>query len=152
MSKVQRHQKILELVRAGGVQNQEQLREILARQGFEVNQSTLSRDVRDLELVKGARGYLLPTPDAAPALPPTARKPQNALSAFLLNAVAAQNLVVLKTAPGHAQPLAVALDRAPMPEVVGSLAGDDTILLVTADATAAKALADRLLQMARTPA
>jgi|RhiMethySRZTD1v2_1073278.scaffolds.fasta_scaffold241275_2 transcriptional regulator of arginine metabolism len=152
MSKVQRHQKILELVRAGGVQNQEQLRAILASQGFAVNQSTLSRDVRDLELVKGARGYQLATPDAPPALPRTARKPQNALAAFLLTAVAAQNLVVLKTAPGHAQPLAVALDRSPLPEVIGSLAGDDTILLVTADATTAKALADRLLQMARAPA
>jgi transcriptional regulator of arginine metabolism len=152
MSKVLRHQKILELVRAGGVRNQDQLRSLLARHGFQVNQSTLSRDLRELELVKGARGYQLPSPDADAAVPPTVRRLESALQSLLLSATTAQNLVVLKTAPGHAQALAVALDRAPMSEIVGSLAGDDTILVVTSDAAAAKAVADRLLQIARRPA
>ena len=151
MGKVLRHQKIVELVKAGGVPNQEQLRALLARHGFEVNQSTLSRDIHELELVKGARGYQLPTSGGAAPASPTARKLASALSTFLLQVLPAQNLVLLKTAPGHAQALAVALDREPMSEILGSLAGDDTILLVTADLAAAKAVADRLLEMARKP-
>jgi transcriptional regulator of arginine metabolism len=151
MSKSLRHQKILELVRSGHVLSQEQLKEQLAQQGFDVNQSTLSRDIRQLELVKGARGYQLPSPDAA-AIPPTARKIENALAAYLQQAVPAQNLVVLKTGPGHAPALAVALDRVPMDGVIGSIAGDDTILLVTPDAETARRLADRLLAIARAPA
>jgi transcriptional regulator of arginine metabolism len=152
MSKVLRHQKIVELVRAGGVLNQEQLREKLLAHGFEVNQSTLSRDLRELELVKGARGYQLPSADAVAVVPPTARKLESALSNFLQSAIPAQNLVVLKTAPGHAGALAVALDRAPVAGILGSLAGDDTILLVTADVDAARTVADRLLGIARAPA
>jgi transcriptional regulator of arginine metabolism len=151
MSKSLRHQKILELVRSGHVLSQEQLKEQLAQQGFDVNQSTLSRDIRQLELVKGARGYQLPSPDAA-AIPPTARKIENALAAYLQQAVPAQNLVVLKTGPGHAPALAVALDRVPMEGVIGSIAGDDTILLVTPDAETARRLAERLLATARAPA
>jgi transcriptional regulator of arginine metabolism len=151
MSKSLRHQKILELVRSGHVLSQEQLREQLAQQGHDVTQSTLSRDSRELELVKGGRGYQLPSPDAA-AIPPTARKIENALAAYLQQAVPAQNLVVLKTGPGHAPALAVALDRVPMDGVIGSIAGDDTILLVTPDADTARRLADRLLALARAPA
>ena len=150
-SKSLRHQKILELVGSGHVVSQEQLRERLAEQGFDVNQSTLSRDIRELELVKGAKGWQLPTPDAA-AIPPTARKIENALAAYLQHAIPAQNLVVLKTGPGHAPALAVALDRVPIDGVVGSIAGDDTILLVTPDAEAARRIAARLLAMARGPA
>jgi len=152
MSKVLRHQKILELVRAGGVPNQERLRARLREHGFEVNQSTLSRDLRELELVKGAHGYQLPAADAAPAVAPTARRIERAVPAFLLSATPAQNLIVLKTAPGHAQALAVALDRAPVTGILGSLAGDDTILLVTADPAAAKSIAEHLLRIARAPA
>jgi transcriptional regulator of arginine metabolism len=150
MSKLQRHQKILELVRSGGVLNQEQLRESLAAHGFEVNQSTLSRDLRELELVKGTRGYQLPSPDAA-SVPPTARRIESALPAYLQQAIPAQNLVVLKTGPGHAPALAVALDRVPLEGVVGSVAGDDTILLVTPDSATAQRIADQLLRIARIP-
>lgn len=151
MGKVLRHQKIVELVKAGGVPNQEQLRALLARHGFVVNQSTLSRDLRELELVKGARGYQLPNGGAPAPVSPPARRLASALSTYLLQVVPAQNLVLLKTAPGHANALAVALDREPMSEILGSLAGDDTILLVTADLASAKAVADRLLDMARKP-
>lgn len=151
MSKSLRHQKILELIGSGRVVSQEQLRERLAEQGFDVNQSTLSRDIRELDLVKGAKGWQLPTPDAA-TIPPTARKLENALAAYLQQAIPAQNLVVLKTGPGHAPALAVALDRVPIDGVVGSIAGDDTILLVTPDAETARRIAARLLAMARGPA
>lgn len=151
MSKSLRHQKILELVRSGHLASQEQLRERLAEQGFDVNQSTLSRDIRELELVKGAHGYQLPNPDAA-AIPSSARRIENALTAYLQQAIPAQNLVVLKTGPGHAPALAVALDRVPMDGVIGSIAGDDTILLVTPDAEAARRISERLLAIARSPA
>jgi len=152
MSKALRHQKIVELVRVGGVLNQEQLRALLLQHGFEVNQSTLSRDLRELELVKGGRGYLLPNLDAGPAPAPRKRRLDSALPTFLLSATPAQNLVVLKTPPGHAQALAVALDREPVSGIVGSLAGDDTILLVTTDSATAKNVADHLLEIARAPA
>jgi transcriptional regulator of arginine metabolism len=151
MNKAQRHRKIVELVRAGHVLNQEQLRSLLARDGVEVNQSTLSRDIRELELVKGARGYQLASPESA-AVPPSARKIESALPAYLQQAVPAQNLVVLKTGPGHAQALAVALDRVPLDGVVGSVAGDDTILLVTPDSETARRVADRLLGIAQAKA
>lgn len=148
MSKAQRHQKIVELVRAGGIANQEQLRDRLREHGHEVNQSTLSRDLRELGLVKGARGYLLPTPDAAAAPAPT-RKLPTAISSFLLSAIPAQNLVVLKTAPGHAGALAVALDREPVAGILASLAGDDTILVITPDNATAANVAATLLGMTR---
>ncbi len=148
MSKALRHSKIVELVRAGGVANQEQLRALLRLHGFEVNQSTLSRDLRELLLVKGAKGYQLP-PDATATSP--ARKLPTALAEFLLSAIPAQNLVVLKTAPGHAGALAVVLDREPVAGILASLAGDDTILVITSDSAAAAAVAATLLGMARTP-
>ena len=148
MSKALRHSKIVELVRAGGVANQEQLRALLRDHGFEVNQSTLSRDLRELLLVKGAKGYQLP-PDASAT--PTARKLPAALAEFLLSAIPAQNLVVLKTAPGHAGALAVVLDREPVAGILASLAGDDTILLIAPDSPTAANVAATLLGMARTP-
>ncbi len=150
MSKALRHQKILELVRAGGVLNQEQLRAGLLHHGHEVNQSTLSRDLRELGLVKGAKGYLLPTHDALSAAAPT-RKLPTAVSSFLLSAIPAQNLVVLKTAPGHAGALAVALDREPVVGILASVAGDDTVLVITPDSAAAGNVASTLLAMARAP-
>ncbi len=150
MSKALRHQKILELVRAGGVANQEQLRALLLDHRFEVNQSTLSRDLRELELVKGARGYQLPSPDTPTSVPVTRHLPQ-ALASFLASAIPAQNLVVLKTAPGHAAALAVVLDREPVAGVLASLAGDDTVLLITADSATAASVAAALLAMAGSP-
>jgi transcriptional regulator of arginine metabolism len=150
MSKAQRHQMILELVRAGGIANQDQLRDRLLEHGHEVNQSTLSRDLRELGLVKGARGYQLPATDAAAAPVPTRRLPK-AIASFLLNAIPAQNLVVLKTAPGHAAALAVVLDREPVAGILASLAGDDTILVITPDPATAAAVAAALLAMTGTP-
>lgn len=148
MSKAIRHQKILELVRAGGITNQEQLRARLRDHGQEVNQSTLSRDLRELGLVKGAKGYQLPSPDASATTGPTRRLP-TALATLLLSAVPAQNLVVLKTAPGHAGALAVVLDREPIAGILASLAGDDTVLVITADSATAAKVAATMLAMAQ---
>ena len=151
MSKALRHQKILDLVRTGGVLNQEQLRSMLAHEGMVVNQSTLSRDIRELELVKGARGYQLASPDAPATAAPKTHL-DDAVATYLLSTTPAQNLVVLKTAPGHAQALAVALDRSHLEGILGTLAGDDTVLLVTAEPAVARALHERLLAIARSPA
>jgi len=104
---------------------------------------TLSRDLRDLGVVKGPDGYELPAAGAAPA-----RAEESvwlAARTWLLGATPAQNLVVLRTPAGGAQPLGLAIDKAELAGVVGTIAGDDTVLAVCADAARAKALARELL-------
>ncbi|MFO0980561.1 MAG: hypothetical protein U1E76_02250 [Planctomycetota bacterium] len=147
MSKRIRHKKILELVSSRPIQNQALLQELLELEGFSVTQSTLSRDIKELNLVKGADGYRTPgslqlVPTGRPAL-------QEALVRYLIKAVVAQNLVVLKTAPGDATPLAVALDHGDLAAILGTVAGDDTVLIVTADKDTAATLHHELAIMAR---
>ena len=103
-----------------------------------MTQATLSRDLRDLGVVKAPDGYRLGGP--APALSDLER----ATRQWLLSATPAQNQVVLRTPPGCAQPLALALDGSGLEEIVGTLAGDDTVLVVTQDRPAARRLAHRL--------
>jgi len=134
----QRRRRIVELVRSGPVQSQAALQERLAEEGCEVTQATLSRDLRDLGVVKAPDGYRLGGP--APALSDLER----ATRQWLLSATPAQNQVVLRTPPGCAQPLALALDGSGLEEIVGTLAGDDTVLVVTPDRPAARRLAHRL--------
>src|SRR5262249_9668195 len=98
--------------------------------GIEVNQATLSRDLRAMKLLKGPEGYELP-PDASPAANDAALALWSAVHGWLTSATPAQNLVVLRTPPGGANALAVALDRAGWREVLGTLAGDDTVIIVT---------------------
>lgn len=132
MLKKQRQQAILRLVRTLQVHTQEELAERLRATGVEATQVTLSRDIRELGLVKTPKGYQeMGTP--APAI-----RLEDIVAEFLVEARAAQNLVVLKTTPGSAGPLAVALDSAAWPEIVGTLAGDDTVLVIAPDAGAAE--------------
>lgn len=123
---------VLELVEQQAITSQEQLREQLRAKGIEVTQATLSRDIRDLGLVKraGDGAYRRPAPGETlgPTEPHAALR--RAVAEFLRRCEAVQQLVVLKTDPGQAQPLAVALDRVRLPEVVGTLGGDDTILVI----------------------
>ena len=138
MLKRQRQQEILKQVRTGGVHTQEQLSERLRAVGIEATQVTLSRDIRELGLVKSSSGYqevgsAAPPPDVA-----------EVASEFLTEIRLAHNLVVLKTSPGGASPLAVALDQANWPEVVGTIAGDDTVLVITADERAAEKFTKKL--------
>jgi transcriptional regulator of arginine metabolism len=138
----ERRQRIRRLLARGRVRNQADLQEQLAAEGCDVNQATLSRDLRDLGVVKGPEGYELPAEGAAsPAAEPTL---QQAARTWLLGATPAQNLVVLRTPAGGAQPLGLAIDRARLPGVVGTIAGDDTVLAVCASASRAKALAREL--------
>ncbi|MBL8729197.1 MAG: arginine repressor [Planctomycetes bacterium] len=139
-----RRQRILALLERGPVRNQAELQQQLADAGHEVNQATLSRDLRALGVVKGTDGYELPT---APLSPQTAHQSLwHAVHTWLVGADAAQNLVVLRTPAGGAQPLGVALDRAQLPGLVGTIAGDDTVLAICADARKARALIRRLRQ------
>jgi transcriptional regulator of arginine metabolism len=124
-----RHGQILRLVSGQRIASQEDLRRQLAAQRLRVTQATLSRDLQELRLVKTQEGYKQATalPEEATPLPPLAR----ALAEFLLDVRPAENLLVLKTPPGGAQALAAAVDSAKFSEVAGTIAGDDTVLIIT---------------------
>jgi transcriptional regulator of arginine metabolism len=128
--KLPRHAAILELIRTHRVPSQEALRELLATRGIDVAQATLSRDIRHLGLVKtpddqGGSAYVVPAggADVAPTL-------SRLLPALYVGADGVGNLLVLKTLVGGAQPIAVAIDGEGWPEIVGTIGGDDTILIV----------------------
>jgi transcriptional regulator of arginine metabolism len=138
--KFQRHNAIRELVAHSLVSNQDELRRKLRRRGFEVTQATLSRDIHELRLSKGPGGYSVPgsngngngsgtgavVDDGMPTV-------ADMLGSFGLRVRQAMNQVVIGTAMGGAQPVAAALDRAGWPEVVGTIAGDDTVLVICPD-------------------
>src|SRR6266404_6908287 len=145
MSKLSRHKAILELLDEGPISSQEDLQRRLRRRGLDAGQATLSRDVRELGLVKTADGYSLPGGEAAAEtdLPSVTRLVRE----FVTSVRAAQNLLVTKTSVGSAQPVAAALDEENWPEAIGTIAGDDTILIVCEDKRAAGRLADRIQGM-----
>jgi len=145
MSKLSRHKAILDLLDAGPVASQEDLQRQLHRRGFDAGQATLSRDIRELGLVKSAGGYSLPRRDVAGEtdLPSVSRLVRE----FVTSVRAAQNLLVTKTSIGSAQPVAAALDEENWPEAIGTIAGDDTILIVCENNRAAGRLADRIQGM-----
>src|SRR5580704_10533896 len=145
MNKVYRHGQILKLVRARHLHTQEDLADALRAQGVAATQVTLSRDIRELGLVKTPEGYSEtagPSASAVPGFESIARE-------FLLDVRAAQNLLVLRTPPGHANALASALDNADWPEVAGTIAGDDTVLVVTPTAKAARFLRSKFLRLVK---
>lgn len=145
MNKTLRQRAILELLKHGPVANQEDLEKALRKRGIKVGQATLSRDIRDLGLSKTANGYSLLHGEEVPvpALPPVSRLVRE----FVLEVRAAQNLLVIKTIVGSAQPVAAALDDEDWPEAVGTVAGDDTILIVCPENKDANKLAARIQGM-----
>lgn len=145
MSKLIRHNRILELVSEAPISNQDELRRRLEKAGIEVTQATLSRDIKELGLVKTARGYAVPGADQGPEEPgPSLAR---VVREFVTEIREAQNLLVLKTTAGSAQTVGVALDDEQLPEIVGTIAGDDTVLIVAPDIRACIKLADRLRGM-----
>ena len=139
MSKSFRQGQILKLIRSKQIATQEELATELKGLGIAATQVTLSRDIRDLRLVKTREGYReLNTEESRPQFSMLA-------SEFLHDVRCAQNLVVLKTAPGHANSVAVALDNEEWPEVVGTVAGDDTILVIVPDSRIAEAVYAKFL-------
>lgn len=145
MNKTLRQRVILELVGQGKIASQEELQRALRKRGFKVGQATLSRDIRDLNLSKTAKGYSLAHGESSPgaALPPVSRLVRE----FVLEVRTAQNLLVVKTVVGSAQPVAAALDGEEWPELMGTVAGDDTILIVCPEKRTAKTLAQRIEEM-----
>ena len=145
MSKAARQKAILELLHRGPVESQEELQGFLAKRGFEAGQATLSRDIRELGLVKTPDGYSAgrTTTVAEPVLPSVSRLVRE----FVVDIRLAQNLIVLKTSVGSAQPVAAAVDAEDWPEVVGTLAGDDTILVISPDNRTAQQLVRRIQGM-----
>ena len=145
MTKLARQKAILELVSGHPVPSQEELRHALRRRGGRVTQATLSRDIHELGLVKTAEGYAPPAAETQPdpGLPPVERLVRE----FVAEVRPAQNLLLLKTAPGSAQPVAAALDKQAWKEMVGTIGGDDAILIVCPDRKSAHRLAQRLQEM-----
>jgi len=141
MSKAYRQGQILKLIRTNNLRTQEELARELKLEGIAATQVTLSRDIRELRLVKTLEGYREMLPEEAG--PPF----QLLANEFLHDVRIAQNQVVLKTSPGHANSVAVALDAEDWPEIVGTLAGDDTILVVTHDNNIAEKVRKKLLGM-----
>ena len=142
-----RQGQILKLVAGGAISSQDELRRRLAHLKLRVTQATLSRDLHELQLVKTQEGYKsvhAVAEESAPAHP-LAR----ALKEFLLDLRPAEHLLVLKTPPGGAQPLAAALDAEKFSEVAGTIAGDDTILIVTPRRKAREALQKKLEALVR---
>jgi transcriptional regulator of arginine metabolism len=144
MNKSFRQGQILKVIRNREIYTQDELGRELSQLGIQTTQVTLSRDMRELGLVKTAEGYRqLQTETAGPELSTVANE-------FLLDIRVAQNLVVLRTSPGNANSLAIALDREKLEEVVGTIAGDDTVLVITTDNNTATAFRQRMLDLIST--
>ena len=142
-----RHGQILKLIGGEAVANQDELRRRLGQMGVRVTQATLSRDLRELKLVKTSEGYRpLSTVTETPAPVPQLGR---ALREFLVEVRPAQNMLVLKTPPGGAQPLAAAVDAEHWKEVAGTLAGDDTVLIITPSRSARAAIQQRMEDLLR---
>lgn len=139
----QRRDEILRIVRATEVHSQEELLEILETRGFEVTQPTLSRDLREMGLVKTANGYAEVGEIAAPiAFAPS--KFESVVRSLVISAVPAGTMVVVKTPAAEGQPVALAIDAAGLDGVAGTLGGDDTVFVACTSARAASAVATRI--------
>jgi transcriptional regulator of arginine metabolism len=154
-----RHQLIIDLVTHHEVHSQGELQALLVGEGIEVTQATLSRDLVELDAVKvraagGALVYAVPAEggDRRPTAPAETAAGRQRLARLcgelLVSADASANLVVLRTPPGAAQFLASAFDKAEMPDVLGTIAGDDTVLVIGREPAGGDALARRFLTLA----
>jgi transcriptional regulator of arginine metabolism len=143
--KARRQAFILELIDREPVRTQEQLRRRLRQRGFDATQATISRDITELGLVKRAGDGAYQRSGEATASPESALTAlERAAASFLRSVVRVQQLVVIRTGVGQAQPLAIAIDRARLPEAVGTIGGDDTILVVARSPRRATELVKRL--------
>ncbi len=138
--KQQRHATIREILIKTQVVSQDDLRRQLAARGVHVTQATLSRDARELRLVKGPTGYASTATEAEDDMPGIV----DVLRNFGLRTRLALNLLVLITTTGSAQPVAAGIDYEDWPEVIGTIAGDDTVLIICPDIPQAEALKSRL--------
>lgn len=145
-TRIQRRQRILEILTEYPIRSQQMLCSRLALEGITVTQATLSRDLNEMGVLKGPDRYLAPGGERG--TPADRRLVERTLEKSLLAIDTAGAIVVLRTPPGHADALAIELDRARTSDVVGTIAGDDTIFIAVRDRTRAKALVARLTRMA----
>jgi transcriptional regulator of arginine metabolism len=151
-TKTVRHARIVALIREQMVPSQTALAELLAADGLYVTQATLSRDLEELRAVKVRGSYLIPEENERP-LRPAEEAPARLvrlLRELLTGADASGHLVVLRTPPGAAQFLASAMDRSGLPDLVGTIAGDDTILAVAREGVRGVDLAAKLTGWSKT--
>ncbi|MBN1566534.1 MAG: arginine repressor [Acidobacteria bacterium] len=127
MSKRARQGKILEVTRKRQVHSQEELSSILRQEGIDVTQATLSRDIRELGLVKMRAGYRI-SEESHPVLPDEMLR--RAFKQFVVRTDVSGNIVMIKTSPGNAHSVGVVLDAAQWPEMLGTVAGDDTVFIL----------------------
>ncbi len=143
---IERRNAIVRILRDGVVRRQSDLAQLLRRDGFAVTQSSVSRDLRELGVLKASGRYLLPPDEIS-----RANGDFGALAQFVRSVRrAGSSLTVIKTSIGAASSVAVALDKAEWPEVVGTISGDDTIFIATLDAHAQRRLIERLDSLFRT--
>ena len=149
--KARRQSVILEAIREESIRSQEQLRRHIRTSGFDVTQATLSRDIREMGLVKGGADGAYQAPQRVQPNGSSAEsKLQRALAEQLLRVDRVQQLVLLRTNIGFAQSVCAAIDNVRLPDIVGTLAGEDTILIIAPDVRRAKAVVKTLEEMAQT--
>ena len=147
--KARRQSAILDVVEHEAVRSQEQLRQRLSSRGFEVTQATLSRDIKELGLLKrSSDGAYQPSGVDATSSTSAVDAMGRALAEYLVSIEPVQQLIVLHTGAGQAQMLGLAIDRARLSEVVGTIAGDDTLLIVARDAKTAQAVVKQFQDLA----
>ena len=144
--KSRRHAVIRNLIAAGQIFSQQELSKLLAREGIEATQATLSRDLAELGVLKGPSGYQLP--GASPTALSTEASLARALRRELVSVDVGGTLVVLKTPIGHGNALAIELDRARLEGVLGTIAGDDTVFLAARSELSARRIAKDLRELA----
>ena len=156
---LRRRDEILRIVRSQTIHSQDELLAALRKHGFRVTQPTLSRDLHELGVAKSPNGYVAPGDLAAvtPIASFTRRELredrfEQSVRDYVLSAEAAGNLVVIKTPPAGAQPVAIAMDAASLDDVLGTIGGDDAIFVALRTPAAASSFARRLQQIAGMPA
>src|ERR1700735_5675566 len=145
--KQDRHTAIRELVAGAPIGSQDELRRRLVKRGFEVTQATLSRDIHELHLYKGPNGYAAPNGNGHVEEEEEQPAVGEMLSSFGVAVRQAQNQLVLRTTSGAAQPVALAIDHEEWSDVVGTLAGDDTVLIICPDPKRASTMREKLERM-----
>jgi transcriptional regulator of arginine metabolism len=143
--KRQRHNAILELIRSGEITSQDDLMHGLKSRNIDVSQSTLSRDIQELRLAKAGGVYTVVEADSP--VQHSEGSLNRIISEFMVDIDVAQNIVVVKTGPGHASTVSQALDEAGWPEWVGSIAGENTVFVVARSSRDAKKLEQRLRRL-----
>lgn len=147
LSKQDRHTLIRQLVEADSITSQDELRRRLVRRGCDVTQATLSRDIHEMRLYKGPHGYAAPNGNGHMEEEEEQPPVDEVLSSFGLAVRQAQNQLVLRTTSGGAQPVALAIDHEEWNDVVGTLAGDDTVLIICPDPRRASSMKEKIERM-----